>query len=87
MNHLLLIRDLIDSIVYLYQRRFETAPLRGAIVQTVADNLVEVSSAGRIEIFQLCKNAQSVAPHTMITAYKVGVLNLRRRNNIIITKI
>jgi hypothetical protein len=35
----------------LYQRRFETAPRRGAIVQTVAGNLVEVSSAERIEIF------------------------------------
>ena len=35
----------------LYQRRFETAPLRGAIVQTVTGNLVEVSSAERIEIF------------------------------------
>ena len=37
--------------IYLYQRRFETAPLRGAIVQTVTGNLVEVSSAERIEIF------------------------------------
>ena len=35
----------------LYQRRIETAPLRGAIVQTVTGNLVEVSSAERIEIF------------------------------------
>jgi hypothetical protein len=35
----------------LYQRRFETAPIRGAIVQTVTGNLVEVSSAERIEIF------------------------------------
>ena len=35
----------------LYQRRFETAPLLGAIVQTVTGNLVEVSSAERIEIF------------------------------------
>jgi len=35
----------------LYQRRFETALRRGAIVQTVTGNLVEVSSAERIEIF------------------------------------
>jgi hypothetical protein len=38
-------------ISILYQRRFETAPRRGAIVQTVTGNLVEVSSAERIEIF------------------------------------
>jgi hypothetical protein len=41
----------ILKIKHLYQRRFETAPLRGAIVQTVTGNLVEVSSAERIEIF------------------------------------
>ena len=35
----------------LYQRIFETAPLLSAIVQTVTGNLVEVSSAERIEIF------------------------------------
>ena len=35
----------------LYQRRFETVPRRGAIVQTVTGNLVEVSSGERIEIF------------------------------------
>jgi serine/threonine protein kinase len=40
----------------LYQRRFETAPRRGAIVQTVAGNLVEVSSAERIEIFNGVKD-------------------------------
>jgi membrane-anchored glycerophosphoryl diester phosphodiesterase (GDPDase) len=36
---------------HLYQQRFETAPRRGATVQTVTGNLVEVSSAERIEIF------------------------------------
>ena len=41
----------MNKIYNLYQRRFETAPLRGAIVQTVTGNLVEVSSAERIEIF------------------------------------
>jgi len=41
---------------YLNQRRFETAPLRGATVQTVTGNLVEVSSAERIEIFNGVKN-------------------------------
>jgi len=35
----------------LNQRRFETAPLRGAIVQTATGNLVEVSSSVMIEIF------------------------------------
>ena len=35
----------------LYQQRFETAPPEGATVQTVTGNLVEVSSAERIEIF------------------------------------
>ena len=37
--------------MHLYQQRFETAPLRRAIVQTVTGNLVKVSSAERIEIF------------------------------------
>jgi hypothetical protein len=32
-------------------RRFETAPLMGAMVQTVTHNLVEVLSTARIEIF------------------------------------
>jgi hypothetical protein len=41
---------------YLNQRRFETAPLRGATVQTVTGNLVEISSAERIEIFNGVKN-------------------------------
>ena len=41
----------MNKIYKLYQRRFETAPLRGAIVQTVTGNLVEVSSAEQIEIF------------------------------------
>ena len=49
----------------LYQRRFETAPLRGAIVQTVTGNLVEVLSAERIEIFNgvnvhRCKNIELI---------------------------
>ena len=39
------------TIFALYIRRFETAPLRGALVQTVTGNLVAVSSAERIEIF------------------------------------
>jgi hypothetical protein len=41
---------------YLNQRRFETAPRRGATVQTVTGNLVEISSAERIEIFNGVKN-------------------------------
>ena len=41
---------------YLNQRRFETTPLRGATVQTVTGNLVEISSAERIEIFNGVKN-------------------------------
>ena len=49
--------------IVLYQRRFETAPLRGAIVQTVTGNLVEVSSAERIEIF----NGVNVTNDTNIT--------------------
>jgi len=48
MNEFFLIHDIL---VFLYQRRFETAPLRGDIVQSVTGNLVEVSSAERIEIF------------------------------------
>ena len=40
----------------LYQQRFETAPLRGAMVQTVTGNLVEDSSAMRIEIFNGVNN-------------------------------
>ena len=44
------------SSSFLYQRRFETAPRRGAIVQTVTGNLVEVSSAERIEIFNGVNN-------------------------------
>jgi hypothetical protein len=43
--------NLTPEGVDLYQRRFETAPRRGAIVQTVTGNLVEVSSAEKIEIF------------------------------------
>jgi hypothetical protein len=42
--------------VLLYQQRFETAPRRGAIVQTVTGNLVEVSSAELIEIFNGVNN-------------------------------
>jgi hypothetical protein len=36
----------------LYQRRFEIAPLQGATHQNVTGNLVEISSAERIEIFK-----------------------------------
>ena len=49
-NKSIYFKQLIE-LLNLYQRRFETAPLRGAIVQTVTGNLVEVSSAERIEIF------------------------------------
>jgi len=35
----------------LYQRRFETKPIRGAIVQTVIGNVLDVSSSERIEMF------------------------------------
>jgi rfaE bifunctional protein nucleotidyltransferase chain/domain len=40
----------------LYQQSFEHAPHRGAIVQTVPGNLVEVSSAQRIENFNVVNN-------------------------------
>jgi D-beta-D-heptose 7-phosphate kinase/D-beta-D-heptose 1-phosphate adenosyltransferase len=43
--------NVAQNLCNLYQRRFETAPPRGAIAQTVTGNLVEVSSAERIEIF------------------------------------
>jgi len=61
---IILFTDLfVDSYSkFLYQRRFETAPRRGAIVQTVTGNLVEVSSAERIEIFNgVNKNGHSSA--------------------------
>jgi len=41
----------INELLNLNQQRFETAPLQGATVQTVTGNLLEVSSAERIEIF------------------------------------
>jgi hypothetical protein len=61
------------SIKNLYQRRFETAPLRGAIVQTVTGNLVEVSSAERIEIFNGvndCDNYEKYKNNTNILLEK-----------------
>ena len=50
------IKELIDksveeNLTKLYQRRFDTAPRSGAIVQTVTGNLVEFSSCEKTEIF------------------------------------
>ena len=64
----------------LYQRRFETAPLRGAIVQTVTGNLVKVSSAQRIEIFngvnpnepKICKNCKFFVKAGILSGDKFG---------------
>ena len=52
--------DILTQSTQLYQRRFETAPIRGAIVQTVTGNLVEVSSAERIEIFNGVNNSNGI---------------------------
>ena len=43
--------DRFIQVKILYQRRFETTPRRGVMVQTETGNLVEVSSTERIEIF------------------------------------
>ena len=62
--------DILDNS-YLYQRRFETAPRRGAIVQTVTGNLVEVSSAERIEIFNGVKDIKLILSFIMINTYQL----------------
>jgi hypothetical protein len=51
----------------LYQRRFETAPRRGAMVQTVTGNLVEVSSAVRIEIFNGVNVKMCIMEYTIMS--------------------
>jgi glucosamine--fructose-6-phosphate aminotransferase (isomerizing) len=65
----------------LYQRSFETAPRRGAIVQTVTGNLVEVSSAERTEIFNGVNKSRLLNINHLIilgcgTSYHAGLWSL-----------
>ena len=64
-----------ETISDLYQRTFETALPRGAIAQTVTGNLVEVSSAERIEIFNGVKTVPVCEELYISTKTKVLFLN------------
>jgi len=67
----------------LYQRTFETAPPQGAIVQTVAGNLVEVSSAQRIEIFNGVKTIK-YENEELAEKYNINTKNGKKHYKLII---
>ena len=59
----------------LYQRRFEIAPLEGATHQTVTGNLVEISSAERIEMFNGVTEFANKENHKLIRNSHVILIN------------
>jgi len=74
----------------LYQRKFETAPLQGATVQTVTGNLVEVSSSEKIEIFNGVKNCgyymhprSSISKTPLMLANHTGIVDSGYRGSLI----
>lgn len=67
----------------LYQRTFETAPPQGAIVQSVDGNLVEVSSAQRIEIFNGVKTIK-YENEELAEKYNINTKNGKKHYKLII---
>jgi hypothetical protein len=65
-------------IIDLYQQRFEPAPLRGAMVQTVTGNLVEDSSAMRIEIFNGVNDRDRTQQATTKPSQLISVENTKK---------